>query len=473
MLWITRFLGAAVLLGAAPSLLAQRPDSLRLSIEDAVRRVVRESDESRVAAAQIEVTDAQVTTARAAGLPQLRLASSYSQVIRNARAEIVAQSIFGQKYNYNTNLNLSQVLFQGGRVFAGARAAGDARQAARMTRAETEASLAVDVQRAYLNTQLAKELVDIQQRNAELAAERLALVERLEKAGRASRFDVLRSRVERTNLEPQLLQARNALELAEIEVRRLLNIPAAQPIALTSVLDTAGLRVATRVAVADSGADPARSSERAAVATVNARREGVRVARADLMPTITTFFQTGYLALPSDNGFPGRLGRTSLGFCPSGPGVPEPTRPCQNGGWFPDRNFGVQVAWPLFDGLRTKGNIDLAQAQSRLADLQLDQERERVSVERARAWAEFRRAEAAFEAQRQNADQADEAYKIAALRFERGLSTQLEVSDAQFLLLTARTNAARATTEFYLSSAELARARGLPIPLPPTHSTSR
>ena len=466
----TTLLAGAVALLPATVIQAQRIDSLRLSIEDAVRRAVRESDESRVARAQVELTEAQVTTARASGLPQMRLSSSYTQVLRNARAEIVGQSIFGQNYNYTGNVNISQVLFQGGRVFAGSRAAGDARRAATLTRAETEALLAVDVQRAYLNVQLNRELLQIQERNRDLAAERLALVERLESGGRASRFDVLRSRVERTNLEPQLLQARNAYELSEIELRRVLNIPADQPVVLTSALDTAGLRAVSRLATGDSATNPMRSSERAAVSTLDGRREGVRVARADFMPTITTFFQTGYTALPSNNGFPTIWGRTSSSFCPAGSAA---TRVCQNNGWFSDRSFGLQVAWPLFDGLRTKGNVDLAQAQEKLARLQLDQERERVAVERARAWAEFRRAEAAFEAQRLNADQAEEGWKIAALRFERGLSTQLEVSDAQLLLLTARTNAARASTEFYIATAELARARGLAIPLPPTRTNPR
>ena len=80
---------------------------------------------------------------------------------------------------------------------------------------------------------------------------------------------------------------------------------------------------------------------------------------------------------------------------------------------------------------------------------------------------------AAFEAQRQNVTEADEAFRIASLRFERGLATQLEVSDAQLLLLTVRTNAARATIDYYLAAAELARARGVDIPLPPTRPTTR
>ncbi|MCC6929016.1 MAG: TolC family protein [Gemmatimonadaceae bacterium] len=448
---------------------AAERDTVRLSIVDAVTRALRESDEARIAGAQVEVADAQVTTARAAGLPQARLAASYSQVLRNARADAV-NSLFRQNFNYNSNINVSQVLFQGGRIFAGARAASDVRGASRLTVAETQAQLSVDVQRAYLNGLLQRELEAIQQRNLDLANERIALVEKLLAAGRASRYDALRARVERTNLEPALLQSRNARELADIELRRILNIPAARPLSLTSEIDTAALRAVVQGIARDSSPDPTRPSERAAQLTVNARSEGVRVARADLLPTVSAFFQTGYLAFPAGNGFPTIWGRSSHAFC--APGAPA-SQSCQNNGWFADRNFGFNVSWPLFDGLRAKGAVDLAQAQEKIARLQLAQQREMVGVERARARAEYQRAEAAFDAQRENVSQADEAFRIANLRFERGLATQLEVSDAQFLLLTARTNAARATIDYYLAAAELARARGVDIPLPPTRPTTR
>jgi outer membrane protein len=449
---------------SSPATAQHRTDSLRLTLQDAVTRVLRESDEVRLAAAQLEVTDALVTTARASGLPQARLSGSYTQVLKNARAAIVGQAIFGQNYNYTSNINVSQVLFQGGRVFAGSRAAGDVREASRLSLAETKAQLAVDAQRSYLGAVLARQLEQIQTQNASLLDARLAQVQQLEKAGRAARYDVLRARVERANLEPTLLQARNNRELADISLRQLLNIRDDAPLALVSEIDTAAMHVVVQRIAADSSGTASRSVERAAQRTLDARREGVRVARADLMPTITTFFQTGYTALPSSNGFPTVWGFTSAANCASG----TTGRVCQNNGWFPDRQFGVQVAWPLFDGLRTKGNIDLAQAQEKLARTQLEQARERVHTEQASAEAEFSRAEAAYEAQKQNAAEADEAFRIASLRFDRGLGTQLEVSDAQLLLLTARTNAARATIDYYLAAAELARARGLEIPLPPT-----
>jgi outer membrane protein TolC len=441
-------------------------DTLRLSIEEAVTRAVRLSDETRLSAAQIEVTEAQIVTARAAGFPQLRVNGSYTQVIENARGNIVG-SAFQQNYTYNSNANISQTFFQGGRIFAGTRAAGDTRQAARYDQAETRARVSVDVQRAYFQALLSDRLYEIQVRNLELADERLKQVERLESGGRAARYDVLRARVQHKNLEPAVIQARSDRELTILEVKRILNLHVDQPLVLTSALDPDALQPFIASVANDSSADPVRASIRSAESMVEARGEGIRVARADLMPTVSAFFQTGYLALPLNNGIPTVWGDRSNNFCRR-ESPADTTRICQNSGWFADRNFGVQISWPLFDGLRTKGNIELAQAQQRVAEIQLSQARERVQIERAQARAEFARASAAYEAQRDNAREAEEAYRLAALRFERGLDTQLDASAVQLQLLIAKSNEARSIFDLYIAAAELARARGIQIPLPPT-----
>ena len=466
-----RILAVAFLLSPLTAVVAQRPDTVRISVTDALTRVLRESDEIRIGQAQLEVTGAQVTQARAAGLPALNLRGGDTQVTRNARATIVSGSIFGQNYTYTTTLALSQPVFQGGRIFAGMRAANDVREASRQNLAETRSRLTMDAHTAYLGAILARELVQIQEGNAALADARLAQVQQLEKAGRASRYDLLKARVDRANLEPALLQARSNATIAEIELKQLLNFPSQAVLVLTEDLDTAALRSSVAAIVnAVSSGSVNRSSVRAAEATVDARREGIRIARADFMPTFSVFLNNGYTALPSTSGFPTVWGQTAAANCPPGS---DPGRVCQNNGWYPDRSFGVQMAWPLFDGLRTKGSIDLAGAQERVARAQLDLARELVAVEVARAQAEFSRAEATYNAQQQNTAEADEAYRIAALRFERGLGTQLEVNDAQFSLLTARVNAARATTEYYLAAAELARSHGREIPPPPTRPALR
>ena len=474
LLWLLASLAAA-----APVLHAQPADTLALSLGEAVTRAQRDADEARLAAAQVDAADAQITAARATGLPQLRLSSTYTHQIENTRAQAVGQ-IFGQANTYNTNLNLSQTLFQGGRVLAASHAAGRVGEAARLDLEEARRALTVSVQRAYFEAVLAAQLVEIQQRNLALADARLAQVERLEQGGRAARYDGLRARGERTNLEPLVIQARSNRELALLELKRLLNVPVARPLALTTRLDGDAVLASLgpdSASAAPGGAAPTvaaglveeRAAVRSARLTAEARRYGIRVAQADRLPSVTISGAFGYQAYPT-GGFlgnvPTQFGRVVATPCPT---VADPTRTCnqQNGGWFSDRAVSLAVSWPLFDGLRTRANIELAEAQTRVAELQLDQERETVTLEIARARTELARARAAYAAQRQNVAEAEEAYRLAALRFERGVATQLEASDAQLAQLTAQSNAARASYDLFLAASELARAEGSPIPAPP------
>ena len=191
---------------------------------------------------------------------------------------------------------------------------------------------------------------------------------------------------------------------------------------------------------------------------------GVTIARADYLPTLSVFLQSGFQAFPL-SGLPTSFGRLNTVDCPPGSAA---DRVCtqQNGGWFTDRSAGLQVSWPVFDGFRTRSNVALARAQADIAATQARQAREDAAVRAANARNALLAAQAIFAASGQNVAEAEEAYRLAALRFGRGLGTQLEVQDAQLALLTARLNEARATHGLYLATAGVARALGRPVPLP-------
>ena len=448
-----------------------RGDTLHLSIEDAVAAAERASDEVRLSAALVEAADAQVALARSNGLPQLRINTSYSHVYANARSAAI-NSVFGQPNTYQVTASFSQALFQGGRIVAATRAAGDLRSASRLDEQETRARLNVDVQRAYLNALFAARLLEIQRSGVALATARLDQLQQLQSAGRAARYDVLRARVERANLEPLAIQAENDEQLAILDLKRLLNIPIEQPVHLTTALDAnAVAAMAPRMAsYGDSSATPDRPALRSAEFNVRSRREGIAVARADFLPSLSIGFNTGYQAFPPMGlGLPDRYGRSSKAFC--GP-ADSLAKTCQNGGWFPDRSLTATLSFPLFDGLRARSNLNVAQSQLRIAELQLQQQRETVALEVARARAELLRARSVFNARQQTSAEAQEAFQLASLRFSRGLSTQLEVTDAQLALATAQSGEARATYDLYLATAEMARALGRPIPFPPSTPAS-
>ena len=158
----------AALLAAPLSMQAQTPasraagDTVRLSLDQAVTLGLRQSDEIGLANAQIDVADAQYANARASILPQLRFNGAYTHVYESARGNAVG-SVFNQPNTYTASTNLSQTLFQGGRLVSAARAANDSRQAAREDEQEQRASVTMQVQRAYLQALYTARIVELQE----------------------------------------------------------------------------------------------------------------------------------------------------------------------------------------------------------------------------------------------------------------------------------------------------------------------
>jgi outer membrane protein len=356
-------------------------------------------------------------------------------------------------------------------VVNGIRAARAAKGASSENLAETRSLIALQTQTAYVNALFTSRMVQIQEQSYAQAAAQLKQAEQFEKAGRLSRYDVLRARVALANIEPQVLQAREDAQVASLELKRLANIKASQPLALTTSIDSVVINdvLAAVDTAAGAGSRPALAS---AELNARARDLGVSVARAALFPTVTFNFNTGYGAYPVNGDiFP--PGRGSFRTVPCAAGS-APDRVCsaQNGGWFSDQSFGFTVSFPLFDGLLTKGNIDLAGAQARIARAQLEQTREAVYNDVEIAKAALSRARAQYGAQQQNVAEAGEAYNLASLRYSRGMATQLEVSDAQLALTTAQTNQARSLYDVYIAAVSLAQTQGRPLPLPSTDNAS-
>jgi outer membrane protein len=463
----------AIQLAMAVPVSGQRPaaptDTLRLSLEEAVTTGLRVADEVRLSAAQADIADAQLDAARASLLPQVRINSSFGRTFENARSSAV-NPVFATTNTYTVNGNLSQTLFQGGRLISTVRAASRLAEASRLNAEEQKALFTLQVQRAYLGALLAERFVQLQETNLQLASSRLTQVQQFQTAGRAAQYDVLRAKVERANIEPITIQARNDLDLAHLELKRLLNLPVERPLALTTTIDPAAAQSLV-ASYLDSVDLPNRAALRAAELVAHSRRLAITAARGEVLPTDTAFFPSGYGAFPPAGfGFPTQRGFLDATSCPPNS---APGRMCQNGGWFEDRSLGINFSWPVFDGLRAKSAIELARAQTRIAELELRQEREQVAVEVALARAELRRAKAVFDGRRETSSEAQEAFRLASLRFSRGLSTQLEVSDSQLALLTAQSGEARATYDLYLATAELARALGRPIPMPTSSAPAR
>src|SRR5690606_22768384 len=116
-----------------------------------------------------------------------------------------------------------------------------------------------------------------------------------------------------------------------------------------------------------------------------------------------------------------------------------PTDPFKlEGDWRTDWSATVGVQIPIFSGLKRRAELEKARVELEQARLQLSQARRQVELEFEQARGERERALAEIAARGRTVEQAQRVYDLTALRYERNLATQLEVSEARLALLQAR-----------------------------------
>jgi outer membrane protein TolC len=289
----------------------------------------------------------------------------------------------------------------------------------------------LQVRGAYYRALLARELESISQA-ALVQAESFLDQERLrERAGYASELDVLRAEVSLENLRPQLVAAQNARQLADLNLKRLVNVPFATALRLTTPLE-----IPSSVELGRESLDPdvntrLLSTVAASELQTRAQAQNVRIARAARLPAIGVQMAYGGQVFPQD----------VVGF--------------SGANWQPDWTATLNLQLPVFTGFETQAAIGLAQIAVRQSELQLAQVREAVTLEYEQALGEKARARVSIGARQRTVEQAQRVYDLTVLRYGQGQATQLEVSQARLDLLQARSNLAQAIADFYVADAGL------------------
>ncbi|MGZ8414513.1 MAG: TolC family protein [Gemmatirosa sp.] len=109
--------------------------------------------------------------------------------------------------------------------------------------------------------------------------------------------------------------------------------------------------------------------------------------------------------------------------------------------WRTDLDAGVGV--PIFDGRRTRADVQQAQVTPEQERLRLDRLHENVRLQYEQALGERQRAAASLAARERTVRQAQRVHDPTMLRSEQRLASRLEVSDARQSPLQSRTNGAR------------------------------
>jgi outer membrane protein len=473
-------IAAAVLIGVAASgastVAAQMPASATradtiarpggarpLTLDEALHLAEERSEGVRIARAGVLRARGQQYQARSQYLPQFTGGVTFVKTLQSqfdalsklgggggpdTSSQSLANSpiakIFASRQTLTLGINGQWNVFTAGRTLAANRIAGASRRSAEIGLASALASLQLQVTEAYYDAALAEQLSTIADSALAQSERTLSQVTLAKNVGNTSEFELLRAQVTRDNQRPTVIQRRTQRDLALLRLKQLLDIPASDSITLASALsDTSSLvSFAADVTLPDAPAADTASANRAQVRqvaeAVKVQQNQFRIARAQRLPALQLSTAYGRIAYPTS-------------------GLP------QWDAFYPNWTVTAALSIPLFTGGRITGDEMVARANLTEARENLQQTKELAALDARSALADLEQAVAAWRASSGTSEQAAKAYRIAEVRYNEGISTQLELSESRLLLEQAAANRASAARNLKVAQVRMALIRDLPL----------
>ncbi|MGJ7914519.1 efflux transporter outer membrane subunit [Massilia sp. LXY-6] len=404
------------------------------------QRALHDNPNVRAAAQRLVQAQAQLGVVRAGQLPSVSVGAGVSNSRTSAETSqglaLGHRSIAGN--NYQAGANLSWELDLWGRV-------------RRVVEASDAQALAAQDDRdavlLMLSSQVATTYWQLRGLDAELAILRNALATRRESqaliearfnAGLSNELDVSRTRIERANAEADLHEAQRQRNTLEHGLSVLVGASPSAPLIAASQDAALQDQVLPQPPNIPVGLPASLLGQRpdlaASVAGLKAFNAQVGVAEGAFYPALSLTGNFGYASESLRNLAQGSARQFSVG--------------------------PLALSLPVFDAGRNRANLKLAQA--RYDEAVANHEARLLTalreVEDALSDVEQRQQQGEVQAQAQQA--ASRALLVAQARYERGVSTYLDVTDAQRSTLAADRAAAQIRTQRLLAAVSVARALG-------------
>jgi outer membrane protein len=237
----------------------------------------------------------------------------------------------------------------------------------------------------------------------------------------------------------RLLQVRNEASVAELDLARLMGVPAGSSIRTSSPVDQTVPRAGELAAMPVDGLIQRALEQRAERVSLTARGESLRQAAKATLANLNPYAIGGAWFEES---------KPNSRFIP-------PVNEWRNS-WSGDLRF----VWPLFDSGRTKAQAAGLTAQAGGVDARRDEFDGLVALEVRQRLLDVESGRAAIAASDEGVAAAAEARRVVLERFQAGVATSTEVLDAQVALLEAELERTRLHAGLRLNEARLLFALG-------------
>jgi len=405
-----------------PSEIPQR----ELAIEEAVAIALANQPTIQTRAAAYVAAQQRVAEALSPLMPQL---SGQWNGFRNKNSVTLtgasgASATVSVSSSTTATITASQLLFDFGKNWAATDAARATSQSAREDVEIQKDLITLIVKQSYYGLLLALRLVVVNAQALDRADLNLRSAQGFFEVGTQPRFAVTRAEVDVANGRVSLIRAQNAVSLARIALNTAMGIAVNAPTRVVDIL----------------AYEPFPLDRDSLVAEALRRRAEYRQAKYQADAAEATVRQTFRNFFP-DIVASGTYGGTRSEFSEI-------------------YSYGIQMNWSIFDGgnkiaryKEAKSLYDAAKSNVRDVELTIWQQVEQGYVNLLAA------AEAIGAAQKA-VESAQENFRLSQGRFDAGVGTIIELTDAQLALTQAQSTQAQALTDYRLAIAQLERNLG-------------
>jgi outer membrane protein TolC len=320
---------------------------------------------------------------------------------------------FGTKWTANAGVTLSQILFDG-QVFVGLQARTTSidyrTQAAELTKQQIKTNVA----KVYYQLSIAKVQVQLIDANIGRADKLLNDSRELFKNGFAEQLDIDRASVQLTNLQSQKQTALNNISNGYLGLKLLIGMPVKDTLVLTDSITGESIQEG----LLNEGIF--QYTDRPDYRTLSAygKLQEYNVRRYKLARIPTASLNAAYTKLAQERQF---------SFFEGSP-------------WFSSSYIGVTVNVPIFGGFAKDANIKMAQLQLQQTNNSLENLKLQIAQEVDSSINSFHSSVINLNNQQKNLELAEKVYDLTKKKYESGLASTTDISNAQADLTTAQTS---------------------------------
>lgn len=402
-------------------LTAQSEISVKLSLDECIERGLENNPGFQSSELLVKEAEAKIQEA---------FSGYYPAVSLNSDADAYSKENGSQRYdNFNTGVTLSYNIFQGYKTKSLYGASQDNYQASLCQHEAARHILVFNIIRAYYRALQSERILQSADESVKNSSLHLEFAKAKQKAGMATRSDILKSEVELSNAELDKIKAVNTLHEARGNLNQLLGLSSDYTIELMDDLSIVKEISLQSFDTLLNEAINSRSEIKKYQLLLNAQQKNIVIARSGYYPSLSANANFNY----------------------AGPEISSLQR-----NWW----LGMTLSVPVFKGFLNKARVNQEEFAFRSLEKDLEQLKQQISQEVWNAWLSVKESVERIATSSKAVESARENLSLAEGEYKEGVGSIIQLTDAQTTFVTVEQIYIQALADFKISYAELERTIG-------------